>query len=366
MTEIAYGFTNYRDVLTDRVDTIGIDVVNQMVAESARVWTEEVNALLARFVMRTISREFKVNLFDGSGTMQPLDADGNPRKRTVTGNYPVAFPIAWYGDAMGFNRDTRALITVGEMNRWTLEQQTRDLNTLRRNFVKAIIWKDEWTFEDKSNPNLPDLVIKPFANGDAVTYQKRSAQAPTTDNHYVGQANAIDDGADNPFPGIFTDLWEHPSNMLRQNGYVISLIADNLVTSVEALEVLKEVTDSLIIPGISSDRVSDEILNLVPIGDKIIGYANNNIIASWSELPSNYIFSYAPMAETPAVAMREEPDAGRQGLVNEFENADGNHQTIRLLRKFGMGVQNRVAGRLTYIGNATYQNPAAYSPLVQA
>jgi hypothetical protein len=362
MAELAYGFINYENQLADKVETIGIETIRDMVDESVRVWNEEINAFIDATVDRsTEESEFRVTEFAGGGILQPLDPDGNPRPRQVAGSYQVGLPLRSAGDAYGFNRVTRAKATLEDVNRWTLESMTADKNWVRRFLIKALLWKDPWTYVDKDRPNAPEITVKPLANGDSVIYQRLNADTPSTDNHYLAQAAVISDVA-NPFPAIYDDLWEHPKNNLDQVDFVVTYVASNLEASIGGLTGLYEVKDRVIIPGIQNDRVDETILNFVGFGDKVIGYIDNHIVVRWSALPSSYMLTFAPQAEQKAVAIREHPEASLKGMRTEFADLDGNHQVIRVIRDAGFGVVNRVGAVAYYIGGASYTNPPAFDP----
>jgi hypothetical protein len=58
--------------------------------------------------------------------------------------------------------------------------------------------------------------------------------------------------------------------------------------------------------------------------------------------------------------MREYPSTALQGFFPEIAQIDGNHIVNRFIRYAGFGVYDRTAAVVGYIGNASYQIPAAY------
>lgn len=353
------GFIRYRQVLDQVVDEIGVEQIFQAVQESLAAYDRETSAAFAAFVDTEVATtEYKFNHQLTTGMRyQPMTADDSPRPQAVTGFYEVGLPIRWGGTAYGLNRETRASTTVRMINDWVDEATIADFDWRRQFILKAMLWKDAWTFQDKLRNKIPDLTVYPFANNDTVTYQKINAADPSAANHYLAQAAAIADGA-NPFPTIFNTLREYPSNGLRQEGFVVTYVASNLVSDIEGLSTLQEVTDELIIPGISSDRVTNKILDWIGAGEKVIGYDSHNIIVEWNMLPTGKMISRAPSAP-PLLRRRERPETGLRGLRTEMNPGDGNMQEIRLWRLEGYGVLNRVGGLCYHIGDATYQNPAA-------
>lgn len=353
------GFSRYNDVLTDRVTDIGVEAINVAIAEEAMMWNRIADLEFEAFVKMDSTPEFKVKL-PGNRHMQPIAVDGNPRPQTVTGSYQVGFPVFGYGDAIGFTRDTKNTMTVQDVKDQVDGILTGDAKNKETRLLRAMLFSDEWTFEDKSRAALPDVTVKPFANDDTVVYTRWGEDA-AIDDHYLAQAAAISDDA-NPYPTIFEELREHPSNFIAQNGQVVTYIASSLVTTTEALATLAEVKNDLIIPGISSDRVDDAILQWVGFGDRVIGLDSGNIIVEWKSLPAGYMISYAPNATVKICNMRERPESGMKDLFIEENEGDGNFSETRFLRFFGIGVLNRIGGLAYQIGNATYENPTGFDP----
>jgi hypothetical protein len=353
------GLTRYANVLADRVSEIGVEEISVALAEEAAMWTEIVNDQMSRWVARQTKAGFKVKL-PGNRHMQPLDMDGNPRPQVITGNYEVGFPVFGSGDAIGFNRETIQTMTVQEVSDQVDSIMNGDMQNIEERILRQWLYSASWTFIDKQRADLPNVTVQPFANNDSVVYT-RWGDDSATDNHYLAQAASIAD-ANNPFPTIFEELREHPSNNIRQNGQVITYVPTNLITSIEGLATLEEVKNSLIIPGISADRVDDAILNFIGFGNRVIGLDSGNVIIEWKSLPNNYMVSYAPDTADKLFGMRERPEPALQGLFTELADIDGNHRVSRWLRFFGLGVLNRVAGLAYQIGNATYVNPTGFDP----
>ena len=134
------------------------------------------------------------------------------------------------------------------------------------------------------------------------------------------------------------------------------------VSTVEALANLSEVKNSLIIPGISDDRVDDAIMNMVGFGDRVIGLVDGNVVVEWKSLPDDYIVSHAPDTSEKIFGMRERPEAALKGLFTEDFNVDGNHTGTRFIRQFGIAARNRVGALAMEIGSATYTDPTGYDP----
>lgn len=345
--ELAYGFIQHAHLAKERVTTVGARVVIDAIRESADEHTRQLNAILGSMVRRTTEHQIQFRL-PGTGTLQPLDENGNPRPVREEGHYTVAFPIQGGGTAWGTNRVARALMTVEEANIQTIEAMRRDADWVRRHYLAAVFDNVPWTFAD---PEYGDLTVQPLANGDAVTYNRVGAAA-ATDTHYLAQAGAIADAA-NPFPTIYTELMEHPSN----SGPVVVYVATSLVTSITGLAAFVPVSDPDIILGAATDRLGAMIDR--GVGDEVLGKVDNCWIVEWRALPAGYMLGHAQGAG-PAVAMREYPSAALQGLITEDHSPDGNLEELRMIRYAGFGVENRIAMLVYFVGGGAYAIPAGY------
>lgn len=345
---LAWGFVDLRHLWADRVTTLGDRALYDAVNESAAEHTRALNALLSGMADRTTDRTRKIYLA-GSGTLQPLDEHGNPLPMRPEGSYDVGFPIQGGGTAWGDNRVTRALMTVEEANRFTVDALTKDRDWIQRHTLAALLDKTSWTHPDPQG----DITIQPLANGDAVTYN-RVGGATATDNHYIAQAAAIAD-ATNPFPTIYSDLAEHPGN----NGPYVAYIPSNVVDDVEALTAFVPVTDPDIMAGNASDVLTGSMDR--GVGDEVLGKVSKVWIVEWKALPDNYIVAHARGAGSP-LAMREYPATELQGLFPEMHSVDGNHMVNRMIRYAGFGVQHRVSALAYFVeaGDTTYDVPTGY------
>lgn len=367
--EVAYGFRTIIDRFGDSVTVDNIEMVQGAVEETARMTTEMVQAMLNTFVERTTVRGAKV-LLPGVGMMEPLNADGNPAPRRYTGSFEVGYPMWWWGTAYGQNREERAKATVGDYNRYALEQSKEYARRVKREILKATLYNvgtSGWTFVDQRGATDPDVTVRSLANGDGNKYTFLNGQAGT-DSHYLVMDGTFSDANYGLFGSIYSELREHPSNRLTETGYCITWVSSALVSSIEALTALQEPKNDLIIPGISSDRVVDNatLRDLLPFGEKILGVVSNNLVVEWSDLPGSHTLSMAPSADPAPLRMREEPEAALQGLFSEFAIADGNHLETRLLSKFGIAAHNRIGMVAARTGTTSYTNPDGYDPSVQA
>lgn len=351
---IAYGFIGLEHLFATRVQQAGPQRIFTAIQESAAEHNRIINALMSSMVEATTVPQEQFELPAG-GTLQPLDEWGVPIPVKHSGSYQVAYPIQGGGTAWGTNRVSAAYMTVEETNREVVEAQTKDADWMRRHILAALMDKTAWTYNDEvgrdGSKGLGNITVQPLANGDAVVYL-RVGGSSSTDNHYLGQANAIDD-SNNPFDDIYDELMEHPSN----SGPIVVYVATSLKASIKGLANFVPVSD----PDVRVAADSDELVGNLALGfgDEVLGKCDDCWIVEWKVLPAGYMIAHAQGAG-PVLRMREHAPEELRGLFPENYSPDGNRKQMSMIRYAGFGVRNRVAALCYYIGNATYPTPADY------
>lgn len=348
---LAYGFVQYAHVLSQRLTTIGETATFQAIQESAAEHSRMLAEILRVFVAQTTDHKKRFRL-PGSGTLQPLDENGIPLPSRPSGYYDVAFPIQAGGDAWAQNYVARELMTIEEANRNTLDAQQRDADWMFRHILAATLYNATWAFTDSA---YGSLTIQPLANSDTVKYVRKGG-ASSTDNHYLGQAIDIDD-SNNPFPTIYDELMEHPSN----SGPVVVFIPTNQKSAIKDLTNFIEVTDPDIKVGMGSDVITASTEAIRGPGDEVLGKVDGCWIVEWKRMPDDYLLGHA-VGAGPWIRQREYPSAALQGFFSQTKESDPAISEVRMIRHAGFGVENRVAAVALYIGNATYQNSSTYTP----
>jgi len=352
---LAYGFIGLEELSKERVNTVGVPRIWDAIMQSAAEHTRQVNELMASFVERTTEAKQRFQQ-PGAGTLQPIDEWGVPQPVREEGYYDVAYPIQGGAHAWGTNRVSRALMTVKEANRQTVEAIRRDADWIRRHLLAAVFDNVSWTFNDRvganGNDGLGSITIEPLANGDTVAYLKTSG-GTATDTHYLAQASAIDDSND-PFDDIYTELMEHPGNA---GGAVVVYVPTNLTSTIEALTAFVPVADPEIAYGASTDLLRGSIS--AGFGQEVLGRVDKCWIVEWQNLPDNYMLAHA-QGGGPVLKMREYPAPELQGFFPEDHSPNGNLEVLRMIRYAGFGVVNRTGAVVYRIGNGSYGIPSGY------
>lgn len=349
--QVLYGFHNLKDLFNRRVTEVGVSVINTAITASLTEHNRQIDSLLSMFVRRTT--DFKTRFLSvNSARLQPLDENGRARPIKTSGYYGTAFPLHYAGTAWGYDYIASQKMRIEEVNNTLSTLQMADARWMRDHVLAGLFTNADWTFSD---PQHDSLTINGLANGDSVKYTiLQGADDGATDNHYYAQANAIADGADNPFPTIYDELVEHPEN----SGDVIVLVPSNLTASVEALANFKEKSDPNIREGANTSVLVGNLQAQVP--GKVIGYVDKCWIVEWKSLPDNYLIATTTGGDRP-LAMREDEETSLRGFIKVAERNDHPFYESQYIRRAGFGAWNRVGALVYRIGNGSYAIPTNYT-----
>lgn len=361
---IGFGFVDLRSHFGVRISDMenGGGIVGAAIDQTLYAYNREFyNKFMGLFVERTIRASQQYRMPTG-GTLQPLDPQhGIPRPRSQYSGYKIGTPIEAGGDAMGDNRVTRALVTVGEANTLTQEMQDADVNWNTDHMMAAMLVKEPFQYEDETKlgyvgAGLIDVVS--LANGDNTPYIRRRGRSVGTDNHYTVVVGAISTTND-PFPAIKKNLTEHGTNV---DARTVCYVADNLAAVIQGMAHFVPVTRVDINPGANTTTVSNA--PDVGIGDDVLGSVSGVWIVQSSVMPDGYMLTH--LEGSKPLSMREYPTPALQGFFRETDNVNGNHMQVSYIRICGYGGRNRVAAVATQVGvaaGAVYTSPAEYAAL---
>lgn len=350
---VLYGFLELKDVFSQRIVGNLVDTVNGAIQASVDEHNRQMQAMLDLFVERTTQYKGRF-LQTTAHRLQPLDDNGRARPVKIAGYYDLGWPIQSAGSAWGANYVTQQKMTVEDANRITASMLEADMRWMRDHVLAALFADAAWTFSDEQ---FGDIVVENIADGGAETYQILSgADAMATDDHIAGEANAINDGADNAFVRLYDDLVEHPEN----GGEVIALIATNLKASAIDLDTFFEKSDPNIRLGSGTSELVGTLGNAVP--GELLGYdaASGAWIVEWKALPDSYMVGVTTDGIKP-LRMREDPEPELQGFKRVADRDDHPFYESQWLRRAGFGAYNRVGAYVAEIGDATYDVPTNYA-----
>lgn len=343
---IGYGFMDLRSYFDKRIMDIegGQSVIEDAITRTLAQYNDDFNRFVESFVEKT-TRPKERYVMPTGGSLQPIEPEhGIPRPTMAYKGYDIGTHIEAAGDAMGDNRLSRALITVGNANSATQEMQMKDRSWCTERILAAMLAKESFQYEDLSRLGYQGagiLDVVPLANGDEALYFKRRG-GPTTDDHYMSVEGAISSTND-PFPRIKKNLTEHGTDV---DARVIVYVAEDLSSSIQNMINFVPRTRVDESPGTNTATVTN-----VPergIGEDVLGKVSGCWIVEAPVLPDGYMLAH--LEGRKPLSMREYPSPALQGFFQESFNANGNHMETRYLRMAGFGGRDRTAAAAVQVG----------------
>lgn len=350
---LLYGFASAGLLSTDRVTTIGDNVMSDAIVKTVAMHNEEMDAMMGLFVERTTAATERIWL-DVAERLQPLTDDGRPVPTAPAGYYDVGFPLQQAGTSFGWNDVAKAKATVAEVNRRLNAKLNADKRWCADQIMAALLDNGTWTYNDYFKGAI---TVQPLAlASDGVVYLRTDNGTPATDTHHLAQAAAIADET-NPFPTIYSEITEHPEN----GGEIVSLVPTSNLAAVKGLAEFVAVTDSNVRLGANSDVIIGA--PDIPLPGELHGYLTDSKIwvCEWKRLPANYVVTVMTEGQR-ALAMREDEEAELQGFKIVAQEAVFPWWETIYRRRAGWGARNRVGAVVYFVGagDTTYDVPTGY------
>lgn len=360
MSEI-FGVLGLDDTDRSFVNTIGQEVVFDAVNETLRRHNEDLMAVLSIFLDGvTESFKFKYKL-PGGGYLQRRGGQAQSGNVKASGEWNAAIPLEDFGAAVGGDDVSLAYMTMQELDRHLDTVIAQNINTTRREVMKAMLDNVQYTFPD---PLHGDLTIEPLANNDAVVYPPvLGSAAEATENHYIETNYApgsISDTND-PYVTIGNELEEHFGTPTSGSNILV-LINDDATAKTRDLVAFVPVTDMGILPGQDTATVLGLPGNLP---GRLLGrHEEAGVwIAEWRFLPATYMIGLHLDAPRPLRMRRDPANTGLpQGLQLISTSDMYPLQNSHYRNRFGVAVVNRLNGVVLELGTGgTYTVPTGYS-----
>lgn len=357
---MVYGFHTLQQRFGETVTDVGEEVINTAITQAIEEHRRQMDAFTALFLRRGITDAQRTFRTQAAVRNQPLDEIGRPLPIRGEAKYSVGFPLQMSGQAIGRTWLEAQKMRVEELNRLMATILDGDRSWVFDHILAALFNNGDRTYTDLEKG---DVTVKPIANGDATVYSvPAGAFAGSTDNHLLAQANAIADGADNPFPTIYQELSEHPENGNGGAGRIITFIPSGLKSSVQALGTFYRPANADLTPG-NADTILTGTLG-VNVPGTVLGMEDSGVwVVEWPRIPANYMVSIATAGEPPIGERVDELESLR-GFVEMDANEDFPWYQRNWMRQAGYGAWNRVGALVYRIGNGTYAVPTNYATIM--
>lgn len=352
-----FGELNLND--TDRVfnATQGQSVIYDAVQVYIAREQENMLSAYAVFIAETTPNFKERYKMPGSGYMQEIPHAQKPDAVKGYGSWDVAYPLRNYADAVSGSRVDRSYMTVAELDAQVLGVNVRSVNTVRREILRALLYKEDETFVDELHGSL---TIKALASGtgDNVVYPPLpGATAEAIRLRYLGSnyATASISDTNNPIAtivdGLVADFGQQQGN---SNVAVFINTAEK--PKIKALTDFDEITDRFIVPGADTDRPFNMPTGLPGV---IVGRTSGAWIVEWPFMPATYMLGVHLDVPAPLKRRIDPADTGLgDGLQLVTEDEQYPFIASYWQNRFGLGCGNRLNGyAMQMVASTTYTSP---------
>ena len=352
-----FGNLNLND--TDRVfnATQGQSVIYDAIMAYVNRVNAEADAAYGVFVEETTPNYKERYKLPGSGYMQEISPDQKPDAVKSYGSWDVAFPLRNYADAVNGSLVSRAYMSVAELEAQTLGIVNRSVNTMRRELLRALLYKEDETFVD---PLWGSLTVKALASGtgDNVLYPPvLGSMTEAVRQRYNGSnyATASISDANNPYATL-QDALVADFGQQQGNSNIAVFINTAEKAKTIALTDFDPLNDRFVVPGANINQLSNLPASLP---GTIIGRTNGCWVIEWPFMPATYMLGVHLDAPAPLKKRIDPPDTGLgNGLRLVAEDAEYPFKASFWQNRFGFGVGNRLNGyAMQMVTSTTYTSP---------
>lgn len=335
--------------LNAALTTFDPEVVEDAIGQLLATYQAERNEAQALFVQGETTAASQRLREAGIDEGQEIGPDGRPLETHLGGYYDVGFPLKRIGWAVGWNDETAAHMTLGDLEREVNAKIAGNARRHSREIMRALIGDNaNYTYTDQF---AGAVTVRRLANTDGTLYGEAAAE----DNHYLssGYANTAISATNNPFATLATEIREHFDTTSR----IVAFVNTAQVAEIQAdLTTFVDTGVEGITPA-NSTAVANEPGALNVPGDFLgIDSASGTYVYSWARIPASYV--YAQAIDEPAPLLRRVPGpVSLQGFntVAEERHFPFYKRTWREL--FGYAVANRLVGAAMFIDAGAWADP---------
>lgn len=358
-----FGALNMSSTERAFVNTVGqelvFDAINQVLAQH----NADVQAAMNIFVDgQTESFKFRY-LLPGGGELQQRGLQAQAGNVQRAGSWDASLPLWDFGAALGGNDVALAYMTMQELDAHLKTITAQNLNTVRKEILKALLDNASYTYSDPINGSL---TIQPLANGDGTLYPPVLGSTTEADDTHHLETNyapsSISDTND-PFVTIANELEEHFGTPTA-GGNILVLTNNDATSKTRDLAAFVPVTDMGIMPGDDTATVMGLPAGTIVPGRLLGRHEEAGVwIAEWRYLPATYMVGVHLDAPKP---LRMRVDPGYTGLGTGLQlvatSDQAPLQNSHYRNRFGIGVVNRLNGVVLELGTGgSYTVPTGYA-----
>lgn len=330
------------EVAPERID----DVLTQVLARYQRERNEAQQLLVAG----EVTRSSELVTLSGVDEGQEIGPDGRPVETHIGGEYTVGYPMTRIGWALGYNEETFANLTVGDIDRQVDAKLAGNAKRHRRAIMRALLGNANYSYTDTIERSGTVTVVR-LANTDGTDYDGDG----TDDNHYLaaGYLTAAISPTNNPLATLKTEIAEHFDGATRVVAFINSAQRGDIVTGLAGS--FEPASVEGITPA-AADARANEIGANVP-GTFVGIDADSGVwVYEWDIVPATYI--YAQAVDVPGPVLRRVPSiATLRGFGVRAEESHFPFYKRTWIERFGYGVRNRLSGAVIQLTAGSYTVP---------
>lgn len=313
------------------------------------------DALLADIVLAIAEpTSDRLRMAGGSSAMvaQELDEFGRPAPQKITAGAPLGFPLRRIGNALQWTRDWMQTKTPAELAAQINAIMIADRDMIMRDIKRALFLSSNYSFVDRLTDGMT-LAVKRLANADSFAIPDGpdgTSFDSSTHTHYAARVGSL---AASDITAVITNVRHHYD--MGEIRLYINSAQESAVRGFTSN--FFPYHDPRLILG-SSTTHAGGTLDVANINHRAIGIFDEAEVwvAPW--VPASYMAAVitGPGIRAPlAFRTRNGQGVGQLELVGDHDSYPLRANMWK--RDYGVGVQNRVAGAILYVGDTSFADP---------
>jgi len=351
-----YGTNGVADLLATRFNTSVIapdfDAVFAEINRVLAIHNQQVEEMIGVMVGTTTTERLVTYSTSSEMDMTELDEYGTPEAQKPAAGATLGLPLRLWGRSIQWNYTWFEEHSPAEMGAIMDSLFIGDIRNISIALRTAFFRPTNYTFVDHLVDQV-SLAVKALVNADSATYPSYpdgSAVDGATHTHYLGVATFTAAGLNS----LVTTVREHFTT-----GQTVLLIPAASEAAIRALTGANEFIPAGL-PNVMYGSASTLAMPSVDSSqsyNRFIGIWGANGVPVWVKpwIPANYALAYQEGVPPPVVRRIRTPESAALRMRYRGEIHPLGYEVFE--RKFGFGVQNRLAAAALRTNNATYAIP---------
>lgn len=336
-------------LLTEIVETDTTSAVNEMLAAYQKSRNEAFALLVAE---QTTARQERVKTA-GIIRGQRLNRDGRPLEERAGAQYEVAYEWHRFGQALGWDREAYAYMTVADLERNVIGITAGNLEDHKVEAFRAILVRENHQYADEEGT----ITIRKLANNDGTLYALPTGATAQADHYIVAGfiASAIS-ATNNPFALLRAKL-----RIFSQTARVVALVNELQLPDIQnGLTAFTDVPVAGLSTGLGQQVATPFGDAAVPGTFAGVDGATGVHVYTTNHVPDDYMIGQVIGAPAPLKRRVPKP-VSLQGFSLEAEETHDPFYKRHYRDRFGYATANRLGMAVLQLkASGSYDTPADY------